>query len=98
MGFENEDVARDLHPDKNFPMNLSHNPERENYPWDRVTDDERQRIITYNQAIMKPVVVAGWGANMPLGHGGPGEFHFDLVELKENERTLVCETGCKRLV
>ncbi len=98
MGFENEDVARELNPDKDFPMNLSHNPERENYPWDRISDDERRRTIIYNETVMKPVIVAGWGSNMPLGHGGPGEFHFELIELKENERTLVCETGCKRLV
>ena len=81
MGFENEDVARDLHPDKDFPLNLSHNPERENYPWDRITDDERARTITYNEAIQKPVIVAGWGANMPLGHGGPAMCadHFAVV-------------------
>ncbi len=98
MGFENEDVARNLNSEYDFPVNLSHNPERENYPWDRITDEERKRTVTYNQALLKPVVVVGCGANMPLGHGGPGEFHFDLIELKENERTLICETGCKRLL
>lgn len=98
MGFENEDVARNLNPEYELPKNLSHNPEREDYPWDRISDEERQRTINYNRALLKPVIVAGWGANMPLGHGGPGEFHFRLLDLKENERTLICETGCKRLV
>ncbi|MFC1489580.1 uroporphyrinogen decarboxylase family protein [Candidatus Latescibacterota bacterium] len=98
MGFENEDVARKLNPEHDLPDNLSHNPEREDYPWDRISDEERRKTINYNNALMKPVVVVGWGANMPLGHGGPGEFHFNLTELKENERTLICETGCKRLV
>jgi hypothetical protein len=98
MGFDNEDVARNLNPEYEFPANLSHNPERENYPWDRISDDERRRTIIYNRALLKPVTTIGWGANMPLGHGGPGEFHFSLTELKENERILVCETGCKRLV
>ncbi len=98
MGFENEDVARNLNPEHEFPENLSHNPEREDYPWDRISDEERQRTINYNRALLKPVVVAGWGANMPLGHGGPGEFHFRLLDQKEDERTLICETGCKRLV
>ena len=98
MGFENEDVARNLNPEYDFPENLSHNPEREDYPWDRISDEERRRTIIYNQTLLKPVVIVGWGANMPLGHGGPGEFHFSLLDLKENERTLICETGCKRLV
>ena len=98
MGFENEDVARNLNPEYEFPQNLSHNPEREDYKWDRISDNERIRTINYNHALQKPVVVVGWGANMPLGHGGPGEFRFNLIDLKENERTLVCETGCKRLV
>jgi len=98
MGFENEDVARNLNPEYDFPRNLSHNPEREDYPWDRISNEERIRTVTYNRVLLKPVVTVGWGANMPLGHGGPGEFHFRLVELKEDERRLVCETGCKRLV
>ena len=98
MGFENEDVARKLNPEYDFPENLSHNPERTNYQWDRISDEERERTLNYNRALLKPVVVIGWGANMPLGHGGPGEFHFSLIDLKENERTLICETGCKRLI
>jgi uroporphyrinogen-III decarboxylase len=98
MGFDNEDAARRLNPGVELPLNLSHNPERENYPWDRLTDEERQRTLNYNCAVMKPAVVVGWGANQSLGHGGPGEFHFSLIDLKENERTLICETGCKRLV
>lgn len=98
MGFENEDVARNLNPEYDFPENLSHNPERANYPWGRISYEERKRTLNYNRALLKPVVVVGWGANMPLGHGGPGEFHFSLIDLKENERTLICETGCKRIV
>jgi hypothetical protein len=98
MGFENEDTARRLNPDKRLPDNLSQNPERTDYPWDRISDDERERTITYNRAILKPIVVVGWGANMPLGHGGPGEFQFRLLELRENERVLECETGAKRIV
>jgi hypothetical protein len=98
MGFENEDVCRDLNPGVRLPDNLSHNPERTDYPWERITDEERERTITYNKTVLKPVVGVGWGANMPLGHGGPGEFHFELVRLEENERELLCETGCHRLV
>jgi len=98
MGFENEDIARKLNSEYDFPENLSHNPERTNYPWNRISDDERERTLNYNHALLKPVVVVGWGANMPLGYSGPGEFHFSLIDLKENERTLICETGCKRLV
>src|SRR3989339_2259115 len=98
MGFDNEDTARRLNPGYDLPMNLSHNPERENYPWESISDDERERTVNYNCALLKPAVVVGWGANLSFGHGGPGEFHFSLIDLKENERTLRCETGCKRLV
>ena len=98
MGFENEDLARRLIPEVKFIDSLFHNPEKCNYPWDRLTDDERNRAINYNQAILKPLTVVGWGANMALGHGGPGEFHFNIIETNENERILECETGCKRLI
>ncbi len=98
MGFENEDAARRLNPTYDFPDNLSHNPERADYPWDRISDEERRKTVTYNIAVQRPIVTIGWGANMPHGHGGPGEFHFRLLDLKENERTLECETGCKRVV
>lgn len=98
MGFENEDTGRRLNPEKPMPRYFAHNPESEDYPWDRVPDDERERILNYNRALRKPLVVAGWGANMPLGHGGPGEFHFRLISSSENERILECETGAKRIV
>ncbi|MHC4395772.1 MAG: uroporphyrinogen decarboxylase family protein [Planctomycetota bacterium] len=98
MGFENADLARKLNPDARLPDNLSHNPERANYPWDRISDVERQRTINYNTATLKPTVAVGCGANMSFGHGGPGEFHFELLEVKEDQRTLVCETTVKRLV
>jgi hypothetical protein len=98
MGFDNEDLARRLNPDVEFPEHLYHNPERSDYPWDRISDIERERTLAYNRAIHKPVVVAGWGANMALGHGGPGEFHFSVLDARENERVLVCETGSKRLI
>ena len=98
MGFDNEDTARRLNPGHELADNLSHNPEKNNYPWDRISDAERQKTINYNQATLKPAVTVGWGANMAFGHGGPGEFHFELLEVKENERTLLCETGVKRLV
>jgi len=98
MGFESEDVTRRLNPGIRFPDNLAHNPESGDYPWDRLSDDERRRVLDYNRVLHKPVVVAGWGANMPLGHGGPGEFHFRLVEVNGDERILECETGAKRVV
>jgi uroporphyrinogen decarboxylase len=98
MGFDNDDVARMLNPGMKLPDNLYHNPEKNDYPWDRISDEERGRTITYNSAILKPVIVVGWGANMALGHGGPGEFHFRIEEIGEDERLLVCETGSKRLI
>jgi hypothetical protein len=98
MGFDNDELARRLNPDVEFPEHLYHNPERSNYLWDRISDIERERTLAYNRAIHKPVVVVGWGANMALGHGGPGEFHFSVLEARENERVLVCETGSKRLI
>ncbi|MFA6472633.1 MAG: uroporphyrinogen decarboxylase family protein [Candidatus Latescibacterota bacterium] len=98
MGFDNDDLARKLNPGLRFPDNLYHNPEKCDYPWDSISDEERERTLTYTRAIHKPVTVVGWGANMALGHGGPGEFHFHLSEVKENERVLVCETGSKRLI
>ncbi len=36
MGFENEDLARKLNPEYRLPDNISHNPERTDYPWDRI--------------------------------------------------------------
>ncbi len=98
MGFDNDDLARRLNPGVEFPEHLFHNPERVDYPWDRISDVERERTLAYNRAILKPVVVAGWGANMALGHGGPGEFHFSVIESRGDERTLRCETGSLRLV
>ena len=98
MGFENEDLARKLNPEYRLPDNISHNPERIDYPWDRISDDERNRTINYNRATLKPIVGIGWGANAPHGHGGPGEFHFRLIDLKEDERILECETGVRRIV
>jgi len=98
MGFENEDAARRLNPDRRFPDNLAHNPELQDYPWDRISDEERERVLEYNRATLKPIVAVGWGANMPLGHGGPGEFHFRILEVKHGERLLECETGAKRIV
>jgi len=98
QGFDNEDTARRLNPKCEFPEKLSPNPETTDYPWDRISDKERIRIISYNQVLFKPAVVVGWGANMDFGHGGPGEFHFSILDVKENERTLICETGCKRLI
>ncbi len=98
MGFENEDLARKLNPHVRLPDNLSHNPEKNNYPWDRISDAERSRTINYNTATLKPTITIGWGANMSFGHGGPGEFHFDLLKTDENQRTLICETNVKRLV
>ena len=98
MGFDNDEVARRLNPNVRFPDAFFHNPEKFDYPWNRLSDEERQRTLAYNEATLKPVVVAGWGANMALGHGGPGEFHFSLLDASEDERVLLCETGCKRLV
>ena len=98
MGYDNDDLARRLHPDTRLPDALFHNPESFDYPWDRLPDGERERVLDYNRNILKPVTVIGWGANMALGHGGPGEFHFRIIETRGNERILECETGCKRLV
>ncbi len=98
MGFDNDDVARGLNPEIELPENLYHNPEGSDYPWERLSDEERRRTIDYSRAVLKPVVVVGWGANMALGHGGPGEFHFRILEAGENERILQCETGSKRLI
>lgn len=98
MGFDNDDAARSLNDGLALPENLFHNPGIRDYPWERLSDEERRRTITYNHAILKPVVVAGWGANMALGHGGPGEFHFRVLEIRDGERILQCETGSKRLI
>lgn len=98
MGFDNDDVARKLNPEVELPENLYHNPEHRDYPWDRLSDEERRRTIAYNRAVLKPVTVIGWGANMALGHGGPAEFHFRIEEVRENERVLRCETGSRRLI
>ncbi len=98
MGFDNGDAARKLNPEIELPESLYHNPEKMDYPWDRLPDDERRRTIAYNEAVLKPVTVIGWGANMALGHGGPGEFHFKILESRGNERILQCETGSKRLI
>lgn len=98
MGFDNDDLARKLNPGAEFPKSMFHNPEKFNYPWDRLPDDERMRTLNYNRSVLKPVIAVGWGANMALGHGGPGEFHFNVIENKNNERILQCESGSKRVV
>jgi len=98
MGFENEELAQTLLPRVDLPEGLSHNPERFDYPWSRLSDPERERVCAFSRAILRPAVAAGWGANLAFGHGGPGEFRFRVLERREEERTLLCETGCKRLV
>ncbi|MBN1292008.1 MAG: hypothetical protein JXB48_09225 [Candidatus Latescibacteria bacterium] len=98
MGFDNDDLARKLNPGVRFPDALFHNPEKFDYPWDRLSDQERQRTLEYTKAVQRQLVVVGWGANMALGHGGPAEFHFKILEVNEHERILECETGCKRVV
>ena len=98
MGFEHEDLARELLPDLDLPFALSHNPETVDYPWDRLSDEDRQRTVEYCRSILRPAVVIGWGANLGFGHGGPGEFRFRLLEKDNKRRMLQCETGCKRLV
>jgi hypothetical protein len=98
MGFEHEDLARELLPDLALPQALSHNPERSSYPWDRLNDEERRRIRDFCRSILRPAVAIGWGANLGFGHGGPGEFRFKLLEAEKDQRVLECETGCKRLV
>jgi len=67
LGFDNEDLARTLNPNSDFPKNLSPHPEKTDYVWDRITDEERQRTLNYNQAFLKPAVIVGWGANMMFG-------------------------------
>lgn len=98
MGFDNDDLARKLNPDYSFPDSLFHNPDTFDYPWESLSDEDRMLTLEYNRATLKPVVVVGWGANMALGHGGPGEFHFKVIETSGDERVLECETGCKRVI
>lgn len=98
MGFESEELAAYLLPDVELPEALSHNPEGFDYPWERLSDSERRRLCAYSRAVIRPAAAVGWGANLAFGHGGPGEFRFRVLERKEGERTLLCETGCKRVV
>jgi hypothetical protein len=98
MGFESEELAEQLLPKVELPEALSHNPESFDYPRDRLTDPERRRLCAYSRAVLRPAVAVGWGANLAFGHGGPGEFRFRVLQRGEEERTLLCETGCKRLV
>jgi uroporphyrinogen-III decarboxylase len=98
MGFESEELAAQLLPGIELPEALSHNPEAFDYPWQRLADPERQKLCALSRAVIRPVVAVGWGANLAFGHGGPGEFRFRVLERQEEERTLLCETGCKRVV
>ena len=98
MGFDNDSVARKLNPGMEFPGSLFHNPDSYDYPWEPLPDGERKKTIAYNKAVMKPAIVAGWGANMSFGHGGPGEFHFKVIDRTENARILECETGSRRII
>lgn len=98
MGFDHDGVARRLHQEKEFPASLFHNPDAFDYPWEALPGDERRKTLSYNEAVMKPAVVAGWGANMSFGHGGPGEFHFRVAERSGNRRVLECETGSRRII
>ena len=98
MGFDNDDLAHKLVSGARLPDSLFHNPEKFDYPWERLSDDERTRTLDYNRAVLKPATVIGWGANMALGHGGPGEFHFKVIDTTGDKRVLECETGCKRIV
>lgn len=98
MGFEHEDLAAELLPQVMLPESLSHNPTDSDYPWDRLSSEERQRTADFCRGILRPVALVGWGANLGFGHGGPGEFRFRVLEKGNEYRVLVCETGCKRLV
>jgi hypothetical protein len=98
MGFEHEGLARKLLPELELPRGLSHNPESADYPWDRLSDGERRKMLGFCRSILRPVVSVGWGANLGFGHGGPGEFRFRMLEQDSSGRILQCETGCKRLV
>jgi hypothetical protein len=98
MGFESEELAAKLLPEVELPEALSHNPEAFDYPREPLSDPERRRLCAYSRAVLRPAVAVGWGANLAFGHGGPGEFGFSVLERSDEERTLLCETGCKRLV
>jgi len=98
MGFEHEDLARLLVQETELPRSLSHNPEYSDYPWAPLSDRERRKTRDFCRGILRPIVEIGWGANLGFGHGGPGEFRFRLLDKEEGRRTLICETGCKRLV
>ncbi len=98
MGFDNDHVVRNLYPGRDFPASLFHNPDVFEYPWQALPEAERRKTLDYNAAVLKPAVVAGWGANMSFGHGGPGEFHFRPTGRDGKTRTLECETGSKRII
>ena len=98
MGFDDDETARRLLPDVELPLNLSHHPAIEDYPWSALGQEERNRTLAFNRSVLKPSTGIGWGANMSLGHGGPGEFHYHIIESSSDERVLQCETGVRRMI
>jgi hypothetical protein len=95
MAFFNERVAQKLLGADNVPQDVIPATHWGFGASDRADWDAKVR---YAQATGNCAVGVGWGACIPFGHGGPGEFRERLLEAGEKHRISEYETSVKKEV
>ncbi len=95
MAFFNERVARQLIGADNVPADVIPTAAWQLGASDRADWDAKVR---YACATGNCAAAVGWGACIPFGHGGPGEFRERLLETGDKYRISIYETGVKKEV
>jgi uroporphyrinogen decarboxylase len=95
MSFFNEHVARRLLGSDSVPADVVPARDLRFGASDRADWDAKVR---YARATGNCAQGVGWGACIPFGHGGPGEFRDRLLEEGDKQRISIYETGVKKQV